>query len=510
MSDAAAAPRSPWPALWALVIGFFMILVDSTIVSVAIPHIMSGLDAGINEVIWVTSAYLLAYAVPLLITGRLGDRFGPKPVYLTGLAVFTLASLWCGLADSIAMLIVARVVQGLGAALMTPQTMAVIMRTFAPNARGAAMGLWGGVAGLAMLVGPLLGGALVDSLGWEWIFFINVPVGIVGFVLVMRLVPRLPLHAHSFDWLGVVLSAAGMFLLVFGIQEGETYDWGAMPILGVDVPLIGMIVAGVVLMVAFVVWQAVNRREPLVPLGIFRDRNFTLASIAIATIGFLVTAMAVPIFLYAQGVRGLTPTESALLMVPMALGAGFLSPFTSRFLQARDPRLFTAAGILGMGAAVAWYGMWVQSETDVWLFLLPGALMGVSSAFVWGPLGIVATRNLDPRLAGAGSGVYNTVRQMGAVIGSAAIAAAMSWRIDAELGAGSSDQVSGTSFGGTLPEQIAGPFSEALGQSLLLPAAVTALGVVAALCFAKPKAQGQQPPTLAADDAAAAAVATAE
>lgn len=497
------ARRSPWPALWALVIGFFMILVDSTIVSVAIPHIMAGLDAGINEVIWVTSAYLLAYAVPLLITGRLGDRLGPKPVYLTGLAVFTLASLWCGLADSIAMLIVARVVQGLGAALMTPQTMAVIMRTFAPNARGAAMGLWGGVAGIAMLVGPLLGGTLVDGLGWEWIFFINVPVGIVGFVLVLRLVPRLPLHAHSFDWLGVVLSAAGMFLLVFGIQEGETYDWGAMPILGVDVPLLGVIVAGVALLVAFVVWQAVNRREPLVPLGIFRDRNFSLASVAIATIGFLVTAMSVPIFLYAQGVRGLTPTQSALLLVPTAIGAGVLSPFTSRFLQARDPRLFTAAGILGMGTAVGWYGLWIQQEVDVWLLLLPATLMGLSSAFVWGPLGIVATRNLDPRLAGAGSGVYNTVRQIGAVVGSAAIAAAMTWRIDAEVGAGAGDRVSGAAFGGSLPAEVASPVAAALGQSLLLPAALAAVGVVAALCFARPRTDANATPRLATEDAAA-------
>lgn len=137
--------RSPWPGLWSMIIGFFMILVDSTIVNVALPHIMTGLDAGLNEVIWVTSAYLLAYAVPLLITGRLGDRFGPKPVFLIGLATFTLSSLWCGLSGSIEMLIVARVVQGLGAALMAPQTMAVIMRTFAPDRRGAAMGLWGGV-----------------------------------------------------------------------------------------------------------------------------------------------------------------------------------------------------------------------------------------------------------------------------------------------------------------------------------------------------------------------------
>jgi len=298
-----------------------------------------------------------------------------------------------------------------------------------------------------------------------------------------------------------------MFLLVFGIQEGETYDWGTMPILGVEVPLVGMIVAGLVLMVAFIVWQARTPREPLVPLGIFRDRNFSLASLAIASIGFLVTAMSVPIFLYAQGVRGLTPTQSALLLVPMALGSGLLSPFTSRFLQARDPRLFTAAGILGMGGAVAWYGIWLQQEVDVWLLLLPGALMGVSSAFVWGPLGIVATRNLDPQLAGAGSGVYNTVRQMGAVIGSAAIAAAMTWRIDAEVGAGAGEGVSGGAFAGTLPAEVAAPLSAALGQALLVPAAVAVLGVVAALSFARPRVDAEHRDGPVEGDAAPAAVA---
>ena len=175
--------RSPWPALWALVIGFFMILVDTTIVSVANPAIKAALDpdtANLDNVVWVTSAYLLAYAVPLLITGRLGDRFGPKRIYLIGLVIFTLASLWCGFSGTLELLIIARAVQGLGAALMTPQTMAVITRTFPPDRRGAAMGLWGATAGVATLVGPLAGGLLVDGFGWEWIFFINVPVGIVA------------------------------------------------------------------------------------------------------------------------------------------------------------------------------------------------------------------------------------------------------------------------------------------------------------------------------------------
>ena len=176
----------PWHALWALVLGFFMILVDSTIVSVANPKIMEGLNTDINSVIWVTSAYLLAYAVPLLVTGRLGDKYGPKKLYLVGLSVFTLASLWCGLSGDIGMLILARVVQGVGAAMMTPQTMAVITRIFPPDKRGPAMGLWGATAGVAMLVGPILGGVLVDGLGWEWIFFVNVPVGVVAFVMACR------------------------------------------------------------------------------------------------------------------------------------------------------------------------------------------------------------------------------------------------------------------------------------------------------------------------------------
>ena len=191
------ADYRPWPALWAMVLGFFMILVDSTIVSVATPAIMRGLDADVNAVIWVTSAYLLAYAVPLLITGRLGDRFGPKNLYLVGLTVFTVASLWCGLTGNIEQLIIARVLQGFGASLMTPQTMAVITRVFPRESRGSAMSLWGATAGVATLVGPLLGGVLVDAAGWEWIFFINIPIGVVGLWLAWRLVPDLEVHEHE-------------------------------------------------------------------------------------------------------------------------------------------------------------------------------------------------------------------------------------------------------------------------------------------------------------------------
>ena len=326
----------PWPALWALCLGFFMILVDSTIVSVATPAIMTGLHADVDTVIWVTSAYLLAYAVPLLITGRLGDRFGPRNVYLVGLAVFTVASAWCGLTGDIQQLIVARVFQGLGAALMTPQTMAVITRIFPAHSRGQAMGLWGAVAGVATLVGPILGGVLVDAAGWQWIFFVNVPVGVVGLVLAWRLVPALPTHSHRFDLPGVALSAVGLFLLVFGIQEGERYDWGT--ITGV-VSVWSLIVAGLVVLAAFLIWQAVNRIEPLLPLSLFRDRNFSLANVAITTVGFSITAMTFPIMLYAQTVRGLSPTRAALLLAPLAVISGALAPVVGRLVDRVAPAL---------------------------------------------------------------------------------------------------------------------------------------------------------------------------
>jgi len=170
----ARQPKNPWITLWAMLVGFFMILVDSTIVAVASPSIMGALNiSSYDSIIWVISAYLLAYAVPLLLAGRLGDRFGPKNLYIAGLVVFTAASLWCGLSGSIGMLITARVVQGIGAALITPQTLSTITRIFPEERRGVALSAWGAIAGVAILVGPLAGGVLVDHLGWEWIFFIN-------------------------------------------------------------------------------------------------------------------------------------------------------------------------------------------------------------------------------------------------------------------------------------------------------------------------------------------------
>ncbi|KQM80634.1 DHA2 family efflux MFS transporter permease subunit [Agromyces sp. Leaf222] len=473
----------PWPALWALVIGFFMILVDTTIVSIANPAILADLDTDLTAVIWVTSAYLLAYAVPLLITGRLGDRFGPKRVYLVGLVVFTLASLWCGLSGDIETLIAARAVQGLGAALMTPQTMAVIARIFPPNQRGAAMGLWGSVAGVATLVGPILGGVLVDSLGWEWVFFVNVPVGIVAFVAAWRLVPDLETHGHRFDWLGVVLSAVGMFLVVFGIQEGATYDWGT--ITG-PITVWGVIVTGLVVLVGFVVWQAFNKAEPLLPLGLFRDRNFALSNVAISLVGLALTAMPLPLAYYFQVARGLTPTQAALMFVPMAVVSGVLSPLVGRFSDRVDPKWVALVGLSTAALALGGYVALLGPDVPYWLLLFPSAVLGVGISGVFAPLASTATRNLPRAQAGAGSGVYTMTRQVGSVLGSAAVAALMSYSLAANLPGGAAEQAR-PGEGGALPPELVAGFSAAMAQSLWLAVGGFALCAVVVAFFAKPK-----------------------
>jgi EmrB/QacA subfamily drug resistance transporter len=465
------------------VLGFFMILVDSTIVSVATPAIMADHGADVDSVVWVTSAYLLAYAVPLLISGRLGDRFGPRRVYLAGLAVFTLASLWCGLTSSIGELVVARVVQGLGASLMTPQASAVVTRTLPAESRGKAMSLWGATAGLATLVGPILGGVLVDGLGWEWIFLVNVPVGVVGFVLAARLVPELTTHVRRFDLLGVALSAVGMFLLVFGIQEGQAYDWGT--ITG-PISVWSLIIAGVVVMGGFGFWQARTRGEPLVPLALFRDRNFSLANVAITPVAFAVTAMQFPIIFYAQGVLGLSPTGSALLLVPMAVVSGALAPIVGRWTDRVHPSWIAGFGMVSLPAALLWLAAIIGPATPIWQLLLPVALLGVANGFVWGPIATTAMRNLPPASAGGGAGIYSTTRQLGAVLGSAGIAALIESRLAANLPAapgGGSPEVGVAQ----LPEALRAGFATAMAQSLVLPAAVLLIGLVAVLAFARPR-----------------------
>jgi EmrB/QacA subfamily drug resistance transporter len=464
---------NPWHALWAMLVGFFMILVDATIVAVANPSIMDRLGASYDAVIWVTSAYLLAYAVPLLVAGRLGDRFGPKNMYLLGLAVFTAASLWCGLAGSIGMLVAARVVQGVGAALLTPQTLSTITRIFPADRRGVAMSVWGATAGVATLVGPLAGGVLVDGLGWQWIFFVNVPIGVIGLAMAVWLIPQLPTEKPPFDLPGVLLSGIGMFLIVFALQEGQSHDWAPW--------IWGTLAGGVGFMAAFLIWQSVNRNEPLIPLVIFRDRDFSLSNLGIATIGFVVTATFLPLMFYAQAVCGLSSTRSALLTAPMAIATGVLAPIVGKIVDRSHPRPVIGFGFSVLAIAMTWLSVEMTPLTPIWRLVLPITAMGIGSAFIWSPLAATATRNLPPHLAGAGSGVYNTTRQVGSVLGSAGMAAFMTSRISAELPPMPTQAAQGEGSVTRLPAWLHEPFAAAMSQSMLLPAFFALFGVVAAL-----------------------------
>ena len=470
----------PWPALFALVLGFFMILVDLTIVTVATPTIIDKLDASVNQVVWVSSAYMLAYAVPVLITGRLGDRYGSKKLYLAGLTIFTLASLWCGLTSTIEMLILARVVQGIGASMITPQTMAIITRIFPAAERGKAMAVWGATAGVAMVVGPILGGVLTGALGWEWIFFINIPVGVIGFVMAVRLVPNLPTHEHKFDWLGVALSGIGLFLLAFGIQEGHQHHWAGW--------IIAMIVGGIAVLVLFVGWQAINKNEPLVPLGLFRDRNFSVSNIAITVMGFVGASFGYPLMLWAQGVRGDSPTQAALLLFPMAVMSIILAKPVGDLTDRLHPRI-----VVGTGFVLSIVGMFalatqIKPDSPVWLIAIFQIILGSGNAFIWAPTAATANRNLPMHLAGAGSGVYNATRQVGSVMGAAAIAVLMDARLSHYLPSASTHGEAGAAK--ITDPHVADLFSKAMQQSFLLPAAIYFVGFIAVLCYAKPRHSG--------------------
>lgn len=488
MQPTSATPN-PWVTLWVMVIGFFMILLDTTIVAVANPSIQAGLGVDVSTVIWVTSAYLLAYSVPMLIAGRMGDRYGPRNLYLLGLLIFTLASLWCGLSShmpgsAIGNLIAARAVQGIGGALMSPQTMAVIQRTFPPARRGGAMAIWGAVAGMASLIGPVLGGLLVDAFGWEWIFIVNVPIGIVALILGWMFIPQLETHSHSFDWIGVVISAIGTFFLVFGVQEGNAHDWNSW--------VITSIVFGIVMLIGFIFWQRVSTTEPLVPLNLFHDRNFSVSTAAITLVGLSVTSMAIPLYYFFQIVRGLTPTESALMTMPAPILGILLAPISGRLVDSLHPRLLAVPGLVLTSLGV-WLYIAIASPEVSWIWLMiPSIVYGVGNAFMWGPLGATSTRDLPPQLAGAASGVYNTTRQLGSVIGSAAIAALVTSRLSHYLPGASQQFSERSSGGGRLSLEIGELFTRALTDALKMPAIGLLVAAVIACFFVLPQThQGQ-------------------
>ena len=263
-----------------------------------------------------------------------------------------------------------------------------------------------------------------------------------------------------------------MFMIVFALQEGQSHDWAPW--------IWGTLAGGIGFMAAFLVWQSVNRNEPLIPLVIFRDRDFSLSNLGVATIGFVVTAMFLPLMFYAQAVCGLSPTRSALLTAPMAIATGVLAPFVGKIVDRSHPRPVIGFGFSVLAIAMTWLSIEMTPTTPIWRLVLPLTAMGVGMAFIWSPLAATATRNLPPQLAGAGSGVYNTTRQVGSVLGSAGMAAFMTSRISAEMPP-TLTEARGEGSVTRLPAFLHEPFAAAMSQSLLLPAFFALFGVVAAM-----------------------------
>ncbi|MFC4911189.1 DHA2 family efflux MFS transporter permease subunit [Actinomadura gamaensis] len=418
---------NPWAVLLTLSLGFFMTLLDLTIVNVAIPSMIDKLHASLDEVLWITNAYILVLAVLLITAGRLGDLWGKKNLFIAGVVLFTLASLACGIAQDPTQLIAARAVQGLGAALLMPQTMSIIIATFPPEKRGAALGVWGAVAGVSTIAGPTVGGLLVTSFDWRWIFFVNLPIGII--VLAMA-VPILPGHTpgvrHKFDVLGVSIATVALFCLVFALTEGQKYDWGA--------GIWALIGAAAVLFVVFLVQQRSRQDgEPLVPFALFRDRNFAILCFVGAAVSVGMVGMFLPMNIYLQSVLGFSALKAGLVMAPSSVVSMFLAPVAGKLTDKIGGRFILMGGLLLYGAGMLWMLAVAGTDTSWTAFLGPLVVSGIGVGGVFAPMATEATRNVPPRLAGAASGVNNTIRQVGSVLGSAAVGAILQNQLASSL-----------------------------------------------------------------------------
>jgi EmrB/QacA subfamily drug resistance transporter len=417
----AQARTNPWLVLVVLTSGFFMILLDTTIVNVAIPAMSAGLNTTLDQILWVLNAYILTYAVLLITAGRLGDLYGQRNLFAIGLLVFTLASALCGFSQNATELILARILQGVGGAILTPQTLAIITTLFPPERRGAAFGIWGGVAGLATIAGPTVGGAIVTYIDWRWIFFVNVPIGIAALIATFAIIPDLrPGRRHGWDVMGVLLSTAGLFAVVFGLIEGQRFNWGEIGSYGITIPEV--IIGGVVLLALFIVWERFQS-EPLMPLALFRDRNFAVANWIAAAISFGMLSLFLPIVIYLQSVRGFTALTAGLTFAPMSLTSMFVAPFAGRFADKVGGKYILLTGIslftIGFGLVT-----FVAGPNSTWLtFLVPAIIAGAGMGMTFAPMTTVAMRNISPQMSGAASGILNTTRQLGAAIGSAVVGA---------------------------------------------------------------------------------------
>jgi len=407
--------RRKWWTLAAVSFGLFMIMLDNTVVNVALPAIQEDLGADLSELQWIVTGYALTFAALMLIGGKLSDAYGRRLMFVIGIVVFTGASLWCGLADSGEMLIAARVVQGAGAALMNPATLSIIAATFPPQERGMAIGIWAGVSALALAIGPLVGGLLTEHLSWHWIFFVNVPVGVVAIAASFLLITESKDETHeSLDIPGLATSALGLFALTYGLIEANGYGWTSARI-------IGSFVVAAVSLASFIVIER-RRRSPMLDLSLFRSGTYTGANVTMLLVALAMFGVFFFVSLYMQNVLGYSAVQAGAAFLPMTVLIILVAPMAGKASDRYGSRWLMTIGMVLLGVMLLYLSQ-LSTEATFWN-LLPGFVVGgIGMAMTMTPTAAAATRAVPVQKAGVGSAVLNAMRQVGGSVGVALMGA---------------------------------------------------------------------------------------
>jgi EmrB/QacA subfamily drug resistance transporter len=413
-----------WWTLAAVVVATFMLLLDITIVNVALPAIQKDFNAGLSDLQWVIDAYALSLAALQLTAGSIADLRGRKLVFMIGLGLFTAASFLCGLANSATFLNVARGLQGIGGAMMFATSLALLAGAFTGRERGVAFGVWGATIGASVAIGPLIGGAITDGLGWQWIFFVNVPIGIAAFVFTQRKVDesRNP-NARSIDWPGLIVWSTGLFLLVLALIRGNAQGWGSAK-------TVGEIVAAVALIILFLVVES-RRKEPMLDLSLFRNPAFAGVSIVAFVLSAAMFSMFLYLTLYIQNGLGFTPFQTGLRFLPLTVISFFVAGAAGRLVHTLPARLLfgVGLGLVGVGLLLM-HGITPSSK---WTTLLAGFIAAGAGVGLCNPtIAQVAVGVVEPARSGMAAGINNTFRQVGIATGIAGLGAIFQARVESK------------------------------------------------------------------------------
>ena len=414
-----------WWTLILVCVATFMLLLDITIVNVALPSIQKSLHASFKDLQWVIDAYSLTLAALLLTAGSLADLLGRKRVFILGLAVFTIASLLCGLANRPVVLNLSRGLQGIGGAMMFATSLALLAQEFHGRERGTAFGVWGATISAAAAVGPMVGGALTEGLGWEYIFFLNLPLGAAAIVLsIMRLAENRDPQGKRVDWAGLVTFSAGLFLLVLALIRGNDAGWGSTQI-------VAELVAAGLMLVLFVIVE-LRQERPMLDLSLFRKPTFAGASTSAFTVSAAMFAMFLYITLYYQNILGLSPVQTGLRFLPLTVVAFFVSPLGGRLSSKLPPRLLMGSGLALV--AIALFSMHGVKVDSSWTVLLPGfVISGVGLGILNPMLAQTAIGVVPPARSGMASGINNTFRQVGVATGIAGLGAIFQHQVQSKI-----------------------------------------------------------------------------